>query len=143
MVYEDGDVRFLHQVSRHFNTLEGLYYVELLLDGQLIGVSIAHTQGSTLFAFKITYDEKFARYAPGVLVTIETLRQFIGEPHLTLAHSGADAESWVDRYFTDSHELYSFCIPTRRPLARAFAWVLKSFGRLRRLEASGRSATRQ
>jgi hypothetical protein len=134
MACDEGHVEFLHQVARSFNAKGGLFYVELRLDGRLIAVSLAHTQGSALFAFKIAYDEAFARYSPGVVVLIETIRRFIEDPHLANAHGGTSVESWVNRYYTSQRELYSLCVPIRRALALAFSWGLKSFNRLRRVE---------
>lgn len=142
MATEASDSEFLYQIARNINAHEGLHYIELRLDGRLIAISLAHTQGPALFAFKLAYDEEFTRLSPGVLVAIETIRRFIADPNLTAAHAGNSVESWVQRYYTHSRESVSLHVPTRRPLPLAFVSALKCFNQLRGVETEWELGTR-
>ena len=136
------DADFLHHVARNFNAKAGLFYIELRVDGRTVAVSLAHTQGTAMFAFKIAYDEALSRFSPGVIVAIETIHRFIQDAHLTTGHSGTSVDSWAGRYFVGTLESYNFCLPTRRPLALAFSWTLKMLRRLRRVEIGRELAAR-
>ena len=136
------DADFLHHVARNFNAKAGLFYIELRVDGRTVAVSLAHTQGTAMFAFKIAYDEALSRFSPGVIVAIETIHRFIQDAHLTTGHSGTSVDSWAGRYFVGTLESYNFCVPTRRPLALAFSWTLKTLRRLQRVEIGRELAAR-
>jgi hypothetical protein len=137
------DTDFLHHVASNFNANAGLFYIELRVDGRTVAVSLAHTQGTAMFAFKIAYDESLARFSPGVIIAIETIHRFIQDDHLATGHSGTSVDSWAGRYFIGTLDSYSFCLPTRRPLALAFSWALKTLKRLRRVEIGRELAARR
>jgi len=142
MACEERDVEFLHRVAREFNNNAGLFYVELRLYDRLIGGSLSHTSGATLSAFKMAYDDAFARYSPGTIVALETIRAFIEDPHLSDANAGVSTDSWAARFFVDERQPYWFGVPTRRPLPVAFSWGLKCYHAVRRVISKSASVPR-
>ena len=63
---------------------------ELLLDGHPIAMQLSFRSGSSVSSFKIAYNEEFARYSPGVLLTIEFSHYLASLPDLEWADSCAD-----------------------------------------------------
>ncbi len=52
----------------------GAQFERLALDGEVIAVNLNLVSQGACFAFKSAYDERFARFAPGILLDGETLR---------------------------------------------------------------------
>jgi hypothetical protein len=67
------------------------------------------------FAFKIAYDEAFARYSPGTLLELENIREFHRRPGLQWMDSCAAPEHFmVNRLWLDRRPLVDFITATGR-----------------------------
>ena len=98
---------FLKQILRDSAETDNLLMLSLDLDGQPIAQKCnfrSRGQPATAFAFKIAYDERYARYSPGVQLELETIRHLHGvEPAIDLIDSCAPPEHpmidhlWRDR----------------------------------------------
>jgi hypothetical protein len=74
-----------------------------MLDERPIGVFLYLVSAGYSVAFKIAYDEEFARQAPGVLTMLHSLRALLAEPWTKRLDSGAEPEHavgavWRDRF---------------------------------------------
>ena len=65
---------FFLKMIREAHRRNRLMAISLLLEGQAIAQRLSFISGPEAFAFKSAYDERFARYSPGVLVELANLR---------------------------------------------------------------------
>jgi hypothetical protein len=75
----------------------------LRLAGKWIALKCNFLSGEGSFAFKIAYDEDYARFSPGTLLELENIRRFHARPGLRWMDSCAEPDHfmvnrlWVDR----------------------------------------------
>jgi len=78
----------------------------LFLDGQAVAMLLSFRAGAGIFAFKIAYDETFAKYSPGVLMTLDVL-----------AYLHADSRfAWIDSCAAPNHAMVSRLLKERRTI---------------------------
>ena len=88
----------------------------LFLDGQPVAMLFSFRAGVGIFAFKIAYDETFAKYSPGVQVMLGVL-----------AHLHHDSRfAWIDSCAESDHSMVNRLLQDRRTINK----VLLSTGRL-------------
>jgi CelD/BcsL family acetyltransferase involved in cellulose biosynthesis len=64
----------------------------ILIDGAAIAAAITLRSGDAAWFWKIAYDERFARYSPGVLVALAVTENLLDDAELASADSCAPAE---------------------------------------------------
>jgi len=69
----------------------GAECLSLTLNGKPVAMLFLLRTGDRLFAFKTTYDEKYAAYSPGARLIIEATRRMLADPSITLFDSCARA----------------------------------------------------
>jgi len=62
----------------------------LFLDAQAIAAIIVLRSGATAWCWKIAYDEKLARFSPGVQLLLDVTQELLDEPDIVRADSCAD-----------------------------------------------------
>lgn len=91
--------RAMHAAARQGR----LMMLGLRLAGRWIALKCNFLSGEGSFAFKIAYDEDYARFSPGTLLELENIRRFHARPELRWMDSCADPDHfmanrlWVDR----------------------------------------------
>lgn len=107
----------------------------LRLNGRPIAMKCNFTSGDAGFAFKIAYDEKLARYSPGVLLELENVRRFDRRDDLCWIDSCADPRHpMIDRLWRDRRTIQTTVIG----VGRASTAVVACLPLLRRLTAPAR-----
>ena len=96
----EAAVRGAHRVG----TLEML---RLTLDGKVIAMLINFMTPPGGFAFKIAFDEDYARFSPGVLIKIENLK-VLGRPDI----------EWMDSCAVEDHPMINSLWVERREIVR-------------------------
>jgi hypothetical protein len=85
----------------------------LRLDGRAIASKCNFLAGDGAFSFKIAYDEGFARFSPGFLLEVETIRRLHARPELRWMDSCAvPGHPMADRLWLDRRELENLVIAT-------------------------------
>jgi CelD/BcsL family acetyltransferase involved in cellulose biosynthesis len=98
----------------------------LLVDGRAIAASITLRSADRAWFWKIAYDERFARYSPGVLLTVALTEDLAGDSSLACADSCATADHpMIDHVWRERMPLQDLLVGVR-PRA--------PFGLARRLE---------
>lgn len=80
----------------------------LRLDGRPVAMKCNFLCGTTGFAFKIAFDEELARFSPGVLLELETIRR---------AHENRRL-AWMDSCAVPDHFMINRLWSERRPISR-------------------------
>lgn len=74
------DAAYFHEIALAAHTRSALHMAGLFVDGRPIALQcnlFAQGQGS---AFKVTYDETWSQYSPGVLLELEAIRDLYARP---------------------------------------------------------------
>lgn len=71
-----ADLGFFVDVSLEAARRNRLQLSRLTVGGQLIAAKLNFLAGESAFAFRITFDESFARYSPGVLLELDAIERF-------------------------------------------------------------------
>ncbi len=94
----------------------------LALDGEPIAIGLALRSGARAFYWKTAYDERFAEYSPGLLLTLELSRRLEREPGLALIDSCAiSGHPMIDRLWRARLDLTDLALALRPGPARGFA----------------------
>lgn len=89
----------------------------LRLDGRAIAMKCNLVAGAGAVAFKIAYDESFARFSPGVLLEIEHLRRLHEPGAPAWMDSGAAADHpMIGHLWRDKIAIETLVIPAGKPL---------------------------
>jgi CelD/BcsL family acetyltransferase involved in cellulose biosynthesis len=110
----------------------------ILVDGSAIAAAITLRSADCAWFWKIAYDERYARYSPGVLLTIALTENLLDNAALSRADSCASADHpMIDRIWRERLPLCDLLIALRpqAPFARA--------QRLERLRGAAIAAARR
>jgi CelD/BcsL family acetyltransferase involved in cellulose biosynthesis len=94
----------------------------ILVDGRAIAAAMVLRSGEGAWFWKIAYDERFARYSPGVMLTVAVTEELIDDPTIAQTDSCATADHpMIDRIWRERLPLCDLMIAVRpqAPFARA------------------------
>ena len=112
---------------RH-DRVEGLF-----LDGRPIALKCNYLTGNGGFTYKITYDEAFARFSPGVLLELDNIEEMHRRPGPQWLDSCAVPDHFMmNRLWTERRVLQSLTLATSRWVGNAVVGAL-----LAQLDAHG------
>jgi hypothetical protein len=105
------DATFFREMARGCHAAGRLAATALRLDGKPVVMQILLRSGSGAFAFKIGYDENYARFSPGVLLELDLIERVAN-------HRYAD---WVDSAATRDHAMINRLWTERRSIEQ---WLI-------------------
>lgn len=106
---------YVREVARNGFARGQVLLQGLFLDGQPLAMLFSFRAGTVCFAFKIAYDEAFAKYSPGVQMSLDVL-----------AHLDTDSRvAWIDSCAEPDHSMINRLLKDRRTIQT----VLVSTGR--------------
>ncbi|HVR61932.1 MAG TPA: GNAT family N-acetyltransferase [Polyangia bacterium] len=105
------DARFFAEMARAIHAAGKLSFTAVRLDGRPIAMQVTLRAGRGAFAFKLGYDETFARYSPGVLLALDLVER-------VAAGRGA---AWIDSCAAQDHDMVGRLWTERRSLE---SWVV-------------------
>ena len=132
MVTVPGEPEFFREMCERFSAA-GRLHLPSLSDGNKTVAMIAWIRGGdSLFQFKWSYDEDFARFSPGLILHTEVMRHFQDETDADLLDSCTWAgNEMISRLYPDRRRITSYFIILGR------SWrdqvVIRSFLKLRPL----------
>ncbi len=86
----------------------------ILVDGRAIAAAVVLRSGRLAWLWKIAYDEAFARYSPGVMVTVEVTHELLDDASVTRVNSCATANhSMIDHLWRERLALCDRLIAVR------------------------------
>jgi CelD/BcsL family acetyltransferase involved in cellulose biosynthesis len=106
---------FLEAASRR-----RLMMLALTVSGRPVAMKCNLIAGEGSFAFKIAFDESYARYSPGTLLELENIRACHARPGL----------QWMDSCAAPEHFMANRLWPERRPLVDLMAATGRTSGNL-------------
>jgi hypothetical protein len=134
----DANRRFFAAVVGEAARRGRLMMLGLKIGGRPLALKCNLLAGPGSFAFKIAYDEAYARFSPGALLELENIRRFHARPALQWMDSCADPEHFMaNRLWLDRRSLVTTLTASGRT---AGGFVLAALPLLRRVYRSLRFA---
>jgi hypothetical protein len=132
--------RFYRDVFERFHRIGALRFSELRLDGSLIAISLDVLHGRRLYAFKISYDERYSAFAPGNVLRLATIERCCGDDAMDAQELMGPMRRWKERFASDTRDTAVVRAYRRRPapLARyagrlwVVPWLRPIYVKLRR-----------
>ena len=87
---------FFREMIRGFADRHGVFFTELLLNGQPVAATCNLMTGQHGFAFKVAYDERYRKCNPGIINEVQFLEDNPLKHVLVHLDSGASAGSFVE-----------------------------------------------
>lgn len=111
-----GEPEYLRDSCRRFAEADRLRVLALMADEQTIAMAIWFRAGDTYFGYKTSYDEKYARYGPGIQLQVASMQYF---------HDLTDAD-WIDSCTAPRNLMALRLYPDRRSAAWVFVPLSKN-----------------
>jgi CelD/BcsL family acetyltransferase involved in cellulose biosynthesis len=108
--HHPGDRSYLEEMTARAHRRGRLLMMALRLDGKAIALKHNLLAGDGSFAFKITFDESFARYSPGVLLELDNIERLHRQPGLR----------WMDSCAAPNRFMINHLWPARRQMQTVF-----------------------
>jgi CelD/BcsL family acetyltransferase involved in cellulose biosynthesis len=131
--------RFFERAVRQAFAKNQLMLLALKLNGKAIAMKCNFLSRPGAFAFKIAFDEEFARYSPGVLLELENMQRVRALPELEWMDSCAVSEHFmINRLWTERRTVETLlCSSGKAPadflvsVLPALRWVKRKLSRQR------------
>src|SRR5262245_7337165 len=113
LIQDEADRQYFVEVAREAFRRGQLRMFALRLDGRPISQHCGFVSGSGAFAFKDAFDERYARFSPGVLLILEILRRLHARPEIRWMDSCADPfHPTLDRLLSDRRTIQDVVVGT-------------------------------
>ncbi|NGP16640.1 GNAT family N-acetyltransferase [Devosia aurantiaca] len=114
LAQNQGDTRYITEVALGLAPKSGIEIVELSVAGKTIAAGLVLRQQRTAMFFKIAFDEAYARYSPGVQLTVELTRHFTENPAIDFVDSCAlPGHPMIDHVWRERRRVGNVLIATR------------------------------
>jgi hypothetical protein len=114
---DEADRVFFVEVAREAFRRGRLMMLALHVDGRPIAHKCNFLSGHGSFAFKIAFDEKYARYSPGVLLELENIRRLHAQSKVKWMDSCADTDRFmINQIWTDRRTIQTLVVGAGAPL---------------------------
>jgi CelD/BcsL family acetyltransferase involved in cellulose biosynthesis len=130
LAQDDGDVSFARRATIALAATGQCEIVSLRAGETPIAAAIVLRHQHRAFYFKLGIDERFAKFSPGVQLTLDLTRHLCADPTIASADSTADPDHpMINPIWRDRFAIGDVLIPLRRgdpvvPLIHA-AWTLR------------------
>jgi hypothetical protein len=154
MALHDDRRRYFEEISAGAHRCGKLMMLGLFLDDRPVALKCNFLTGHGSFAFKIAFDEEFARSSPGVLLEIENVRRLHEIRNLSWMDSCAIPKHFmINRLWPDRRTIDTFIVSTGKapgslaiaalPLVRWIKRTAKTFAaKFRKTESDQLDKTR-
>ena len=116
IVCDATDRDYFVKVAREAFQRGKLMMLALRFNGRPIAYKLNFLSGVGSFAFKIAFDEEYARYSPGVLLELENIRLLHERPQIKWMDSCADPDRFmINHLWTDRRAIQSMVVSTGKP----------------------------
>jgi Acetyltransferase (GNAT) domain len=113
LVCSETDRKYFVEISREAFRRGKLMMLALHFNGHPIAYKVNFLSGDGSFAFKIAFDEEYARYSPGVLLELENIRLLHERTQIRWMDSCANPDRFmINQLWTDRRAIQSMVIST-------------------------------
>ena len=119
-----------------------LQMFRLRLGGRAIAAAVNFNAAGAVYAFKVAYDEAYARYSPGVMLEIEMMKALEADPSVRFIDSCAKAEHpMIERLWRERRTIEALNISRRDAAGRAMFRLLTGLERASERRRAAGAAT--
>ncbi len=109
--------RFFHELVRHAHLRGRLLGTSLRLDGRPLAMKLNLLSRGGSVALKITYDEAFAKYSPGVLLELDNIHRLHGRGDVPWMDSCAAPNRFmINQLWSERREVQSVLLSSGHPV---------------------------
>jgi CelD/BcsL family acetyltransferase involved in cellulose biosynthesis len=138
---DPGHAAFFAAVCRNFAAQGRLQLLALRAGERIVAMKCNLRAGSTVFMFKIAYDESWSRFSPGILLEQEMVTLFHEQSDAELLDSCADPNNaMINRLWPDRRTLTTTLIPAAGLKGRTVRPMLISARTLRDRKSERKNA---
>jgi CelD/BcsL family acetyltransferase involved in cellulose biosynthesis len=124
-----GDADVFRAICGAFARKGRLQLLVLEAAGRPLAMQCNMRAGDTLFSFKVAYDERLKRYAPGVELEVESIRIFHRERDERVLDSCADpGNELLNRLYPDTRSLSTLAVGPSGASGKAVGRLLQAIG---------------
>lgn len=110
-----GGQLFLGEVFKHAKTTNLLGGASLVFEGRPIASALFLKSQNSAYYFKVAYDHEYAKYSPGVLLTVHLTEAWRHSPDIVRVDSLATSDnSLINRFWKDRLYVGALLIATQR-----------------------------
>jgi len=121
----ESERRFFTRMTREAFRRNRLMMLAMHLDGRPIAMKCNLLADTGSFAFKIAFDEAFARFSPGVMLEVENIRRLHLYDGIRWMDSCAVSNhSMANRLWIDRRTIQTLVVATGRPLGDLFVRLM-------------------
>jgi hypothetical protein len=116
LVCDEIDRKYFVEVAREAFRRGKLMMLALCFNGRPIAYKLNFLSGAGAFAFKIAFDEEYARYSPGVLLELENIRLLHERPQIKWMDSCADPDRFmINHLWNDRRVIQTVVVSAGKP----------------------------
>ncbi|HSK51091.1 MAG TPA: GNAT family N-acetyltransferase [Solirubrobacterales bacterium] len=137
---DPAQVAFFRELCSSFGASGRMQMLALRAGDRTVAMQCSLRAGRTRYLLKVAYDERWARFSPGILLEEAEMRRFHDDPTLTMIDSCADANNaTINRLWSDRRTLETIVLPAPGLKGRAVRPMLGAARtmRNRRMERKG------
>ena len=113
LVCSETDRKYFVEIAREAFRRGRLMMLALRFNGRPIAYKVNFLSGDGSFAFKIAFDEEYARYSPGVLLELENIRLLHERTQIRWMDSCANPDRFmINQLWTDRRAIQTLVIST-------------------------------
>jgi len=121
----DANRRYFTTIAKEALRRGRLMMLALKHNGEVIAQKCNFLAGDGAFAFKIAYDEEYARYSPGLLLELENIRRLHEAPAIQWMDScAAPHHPMINRLWHDRRTIQTVLVPTGKRLGELVVSLL-------------------
>lgn len=115
LIQDDGDARFIRRAAPALAESGQCEVMTFTVDDTAIAAAIVLRHQDRAFYFKLGIDERFAKFSPGVQLTLDLTRHLCGDPAIATADSTASADHpMINPIWRGRFAIGDVLIPLRR-----------------------------
>ena len=126
----EEQLRFFEEMARQAFLRGKLQMLSLELDGRPLAMKVNLDAQDGAVAFKIAYDEEYARFSPGVLLELENIRQLHDSDRAWMDSCASPNRFMINQLWPDRVEITSLWVV---PPKSRLGWVLAALPLVRLL----------
>jgi len=117
------EVNFFKEVAREAFSRQKLLMTSLKIAKQAVAMQCAFRSGGCGFAFKIAYNETYAKYSPGVILHFEQLKYFCDKTSLKWVDSCSTPGTPLDSLWKGRRKIKSLAISNKQLSSRSILFL--------------------
>lgn len=122
---EAASTQFFRQAAGAAHRTGDVQMFRLRLGARTIAAAVNFAGAGVVYAFKVAYDEAFARYSPGVMLEIEMMKALEGTSGLSFVDSCAKAEHpMIERLWRERRKISALNVSRRDAPSKALFRLL-------------------